>query len=164
MTQATPITLAQFGELNVRMAALIDGKIQATFGTPEERTFMTNLTLNGIDSCNEMIELIKAGLTYEIWKKYLDGKNTLDGILGSFENEDGDMAALCHDYRAADLSEVYNDALAKGQFTVEALEASKQTLTQRLEWVKGLWKDEDDNAVAAANLAEVAKSIGRDGQ
>ncbi|ABY63288.1 hypothetical protein ST201phi2-1p465 [Pseudomonas phage 201phi2-1] len=164
MTQATPITLAQFGELNVRMAALVGAKTQAIFGTPEERTHMTNLTLAGIDSCNEMIELIKAGLTYESWKTYLDGKNTLDGILGSFENEDGDMAKLCQDYRDADLSEVYKDAMASGQFTVEALEANKQALEQRLEWVKSLWKDEDETAVAEANLADVAKAIDLDAQ
>lgn len=157
MEQVQTPEVAAFGELNKRMSVLISNTVQQKFGTPEERKFMTALTDAGLESAEEMIVLINEGLTYEIWKEFLDRKNNLDGPLGLFENEAGDMAAIVEEFRAGDYRAVYEQFKTEGVFTVETVEKDIQMLKSRKEWAEQMWGREDEHAKAAEVLAQVAK-------
>ncbi len=157
MEQVQSAQLVNFIELNQRMNALITQGIQKNFGTPNERNFIKVLTTSGIEAAYEMIELINAGITYDIWKEFVSRINSMDGPIALFENEDGDMAKLADDYRNADMREVYEKYQADGVFTVEYIQADIDRLKARQEWARQLWDGEDEQTKAEDELAQVAK-------
>lgn len=157
MEQVQTPAAEAFGELNKRMSVLISNTVQQKFGTPEERKFMTALTDAGIESAEEIIVLINEGITYDIWKAFLDKKNSLEGPLGMFENEAGDMAAIIEEFRAGDFRDVFEQFKAEGVFTVETVERDIQLLKGRKEWAEQMWGREDEHTKAEAVLAQVAK-------
>lgn len=157
MEQVQTPEVAAFGELNKRMSVLISNTVQQKFGTPDERKFMTALTDAGLESAKEIIVLINEGLTYEIWKEFLDRKNSIDGPLGMFENEAGDMAAIIEDFRAGDFRAVFEQFKSEGVFTVETVEADIKLLQSRKEWAEQMWGREDEHTKVEEVLAQVAK-------
>lgn len=159
MEQVTIASIATFGELNQRLSVLISNTVQQKFGTPDERKFMTVLTNAGIESAKEMIDLINEGLTYEIWKAFLDKKNSLEGPLGLFENEAGDMAAIVKEFRESDLRAAYDQFMADGVFTVETIQNDIKLLQSRKEWAEALWGREDVQTVKHNELLETVKMM-----
>lgn len=134
---------ALFLNMNAKLGQLISAKVASVFGTGQERELMTSITQSGIDAGNEFIGLIKAGLTYDIWKDFLVRTNAIEGTLGRFENEAGDMAALVKEYVETDLRDVYETFNNDGSFSVETVQADINTLKSRLVWAEEMWASVD---------------------
>lgn len=132
-------TQAHFIDLNAQLGSLIAARVAAAFGTADERDLMTSITTAGIDAANEFIELLNSGLTYENWKAFLTRTNAIDGVLGKFENENGDMAKLVQAFNDADLRETFDTYMADGTFTAATVEADIKTLKSRLAWAEDMW-------------------------
>ncbi len=152
---ATLNTMAKFNELNTRMNKLITAKIEAVFGTMEEREVLRNLTQQGIESADEMCKLIEEGITYEKWANFLHRVNRIDGPLAVFENEDGDMAKLLNEYCNTDLSGAFDEIKKGGFFQIGVVQNDRATLIKRLEWAESMWKQNDEHDQKIATLQAI---------
>lgn len=155
---ATLNAMAKFNELNARMHQLVTAKIQAVFGTIEEREVLRNLTQQGIESADEICKLIEEGITYEKWSAFLQRVNRIDGPLAVFENEDGDMAKLVNEFCTTDLSGAFEEIKKGGFFQIEVVQRDRALLVQRLEWAESMWKQNDEQDQKIANLQAIDTS------
>lgn len=148
-----------FTALNTRLSNLITERVYAVFGTPEERVLMTTITEAGLEAGNELIMMVEDGLTYEKWKAFLVRINAIEGTMGKFENEKGEMAALVTDFKAADLRGAYEAFQKQGVFNVDNIQRDLNTMRQRLVQFNEVWAEIDAKDVKQAELSALVAEI-----
>lgn len=143
MTTVNP----RIAEIQDRLAAMVEKKVQASLGTNQERLVMNACMDSTVTMARQMRELVVAGLTYEIWLDYYITKCLNSTYALSFINDDAEMLALINELVAIDLSEHYAQSIV-GIQTVEHLDGIIEHMVHCAAQMREIWAEEDEEAKA----------------
>lgn len=129
-------------EIQKEVSLLVQQRMGALIGTPEERHFMTKCMEAALDVTKQLRDLITSGMTYEVWYSYFVDQATNSAFLQLVDNEAGDLNRLYLEIKSMDLTEYYAE-MVDGKIDLAELNQQIVEMEHNRACLLEIWAEED---------------------